>query len=73
MSKVYLKLTTGKQENLRLINGKLTDQNNSDDDNNFKAEFSSPRWQLMQLSNDEKKQHEKFINNMTNSLWKKIE
>ena len=73
LSKVYLKLTTGKQENLNLMNDKLTGHDNSDDDKNFKAEFLSPRWQLMQLSNYEKKQHEKFINEMTNSLWKKIE
>ena len=73
LSKVYLKLTTGKQENLNLINDNLTGHNSSDDDKNFKVEFSSPRWQLMQLSNFEKKQHEKFINEMTNSLWKKID
>ena len=73
LSKVYLKLTTGKQENLNLINDNLTGHNSSDDDKNFKVEFSSPRWQLMQLSNLEKKQHEKFIDEMTNSLWKKID
>ena len=73
LSKVYLKLTTGKQEDLNLISNKTNNHNNSHNDKNFKSEFLVPRLQLMQLSDHEKKQHEKFINEMINPIWKKIE
>ena len=39
---------------------------------NFKVSFLTPREQLMKLSNDEKKQHEKFLTEMTDPIWKKI-
>ena len=41
LSKVYLKLTTGKQENLNLINNKLINLNKNKEIKNFKNEFFS--------------------------------
>ena len=72
LSKVYLKLTTGKQENLNLIDNKLANLNKSKETKNFKESFSIPREQLMNVSNHEKKQHERFITEMTDPLWRKI-
>lgn len=72
LSKVYLKLTTGKQENFNLINKKLINLNRDKEANNFKINFSVPREQLMHLSNHEKMQHESFINKMKDPLWKKL-
>ena len=72
LSKVYLKLTTGKQENLNLINNKLMNLNGDKENKNFKVSFSVPRDKLMYLSDNEKKQHESFIAEMTDPLWKKI-
>ena len=72
LSKVYLKLTTGKQENLDLINNRLVNTNNNKEDKNFKVSFSVSREELMHVSDHEKKQHESFINEMINPLWKKI-
>ena len=72
LSKVYLKLTTGKQENLNLMDNKLLNLNNNSRTNNFKAIFSAPRENLMNLSDHEKKQHESFITEMTDPLWKNI-
>ena len=71
LSKVYLKLTTGKQENLNLIENKVIDFNNNKNTKELKGSFSVPREQLMYVSNHDKKQHESFINGMTDSLWKK--
>ena len=73
LSKVYLKLTTGKQENFNLINNKQENFNNNKEPKNFKMNFSIPRKQLMQLSDQEKKQHENFISGMNNPLWNKAE
>ena len=39
---------------------------------NFKKNFSVPRKQLMHLSDHEKKQHESFIDEMKDPLWKKL-
>ena len=72
LSKVYLKLTTGKQENLNLIENKLTNFNNNNNTKNLKSSFSVPREKLMDVSDYEKKQHESFITEMTDPLWKKI-
>ena len=72
LSKVYLKLTTGKQENLNLMNNKLLNLNNNKRPNNFKEIFSEPREKLMNLSDYEKEQHESFITEMTDPLWKNI-
>ena len=71
LSKVYLKLTTGKQENFNLINNKQKNINENKEAKNFKMNFSIPRKQLMQLSDEEKKQHENFISGMNNPLWNK--
>ena len=71
LSKVYLKLTTGKQENLNLIKNKKENFYNNEEPKNFKMNFSIPRKQLMQLSDQEKKQHENFISGMNNPLWNK--
>ena len=73
LSKVYLKLTTGKQENLNLIDSKLINLNNNKNTKNIKENFSVSREQLMNLSDYEKKSHEIFINEMRNSLWNKIQ
>ena len=70
LSKVYLRLTTGKQENLNLID-KLNVHNNKEI-NDFKATFSVPREQLMNLSEHEKKKHQSFITEMKDPLWKNI-
>ena len=71
LSKVYLKLTTGKQEKLKLI--KKTDFRVVKDENrmNIKNHFLKPREHLMKLSNHEKTKHLKFINDMKDPLWKK--
>ncbi len=72
LSKVYLRLTTGKQENLNLLDNKFTKIYDNQDSNNHKAKFSVPRKKLMHLSNSEKAQHENFIDEMSDPLWKKI-
>ena len=72
LSKVYLKLTTGKQESFNLTDYKLVNLNNNKEPKNSKVNFSVPRIILMQLSDHEKKKHESFISNMTNPLWKKF-
>ncbi len=72
LSKVYLKLTTGKQENLNLTDIKLANPNNNKEADNFKGNFVIPRERLMCLTDHEKKQHESFIAEMTDPLWKKI-
>ena len=72
LSKVYLKLTTGKQENLDLIDNELANPNKNKNVNNFKESFLIPRDQLMNLSNHEKEEHQRFIREMTDPLWKKI-
>ena len=71
LSKVYLKLTTGKQENLNFLNNKAR-KFYDNEQLNYKEEFSVPREKLMNLSNSQKTQHEKFINEMASSMWKKI-
>ena len=72
LSKVYLKLTTGKQENLNLINNKLMNFNGSKENKKFKNNFSVPREKLMHLSKSERMQHESFISGMKDPLWKKL-
>ena len=72
LSKVYLKLTTGKQENLNFTNNKLINANNNKNNKDLKVNFCVPRKKLMDISTYEKKEHEKFIAEMTNPLWKKI-
>ena len=72
LSKVYLRLTTGKQENFNLTNNKTVNINDNIEDNNFKVSFSVPRKKLMYLSDYEKKNHETFIAEMTDPLWKKL-
>ena len=72
LSKIYLKLTTGKQENLNLINNQLVDHNYNQNTKNFRENFSVPRIELMQLSEHEKKQHKIFISDMIDPLWKKV-
>ena len=72
LSKVYLRLTTGKQEKLNLKHVNIIEFNNNQDNNNTKKTFSSPREQLMQLSDKEKIRHENFINGMKDPIWKII-
>ena len=72
LSKVYLNLTTGKQEKLKLDlrNEKITKQRNLNQ--NYIDKFNEPRKQLMLLSENEKKYHENFINEIKDPIWKKI-
>ena len=72
LSKVYLKLTTGKQENLNFIDNISINPNGNKITKNLKLNFGVPREKLMDVSSYEKKQHESFITGMTNPLWKKI-
>ena len=72
LSKVYLKLTTGKQESLKLINNKFFKLNENENINQYKSNFIVPRDKLMKLSDNEKREHENFINNMKNPIWKKV-
>ena len=72
LSKVYLKLTTGKQENFNLIDNKLVNLNNNQKPKDFRVNFSVPRKILMHLSDLEKKHHESFISDMIDPLWKKV-
>ena len=55
LSKVYLKLTTGKQENLNLTHNKLVNLDNIENVKSFKENFAVPRDKLMYLSDHEKK------------------
>ena len=73
LSKVYLKLTTGKQEDLDLINVKLTDLNKDKCNLEYKDNFQIPRYKLMNLSDEEKKRHESFLAEMKDAIWKKID
>ena len=71
LSKVYLKLTTGKQENLNFIKNEPIKSNINQETKNIKLNFLVPREQLMLLSDHEKQEHENFITEMKNPLWKK--
>ncbi|MFL2821799.1 MAG: DNA polymerase III subunit epsilon [Candidatus Puniceispirillales bacterium] len=72
LSKVYLNLTTGKQEKFNLTDSKVVNFNSNIETKNLKVSLSVPREKLMNLSDHEKKQHENFIAEMTDPLWKKI-
>ena len=71
LSKVYLRLTTGKQENLNFTNNKFTNSKN-ENAKNYKSIFSIPRKNLMYLSDVERQQHKRFIDEIKDPLWKKI-
>ena len=73
LSKVYLRLTTGKQEDLNLIDIVSVNLNKDNFSSKYEDVFQVPRAQLMKLSVDEKKKHENFLTEMKNSIWKKIE
>ena len=72
LSKVYLRLTTGKQENLNLLHNNLKKSNKNQKAWVYKEKFLKPRKKLMQLSNNEKIRHNNFINEMRDPLWRKI-
>ena len=72
LSKVYLKLTTGKQEDLNLMNIKSVDLSSDDFNFKYKENFKVPRDGLMKLSDEEIKNHKAFITEMKDSMWKKI-
>ena len=72
LSKVYLKLTTGKQEDLNLMNIKSVDLSSDDFNFKYRENFKVPRDGLMKLSDEEIKNHEAFITEMKDSMWKKI-
>ena len=65
-------MTTGKQENLNLIDNKLTNFSDKQVNKDYKSHFSVPRENLLYLSDYEKKQHENFLNEMKDPLWKKL-
>ena len=69
LSKVYLKLTTGKQENLDLVNYNINLMNDTTEDIKYKKNFALPREHLMSLSDDDKKRHEEFLSEMKNPIW----
>ena len=46
--------------------------NENKETKHFKLNFSVPRKKLMNISDYEKEQHESFIIEMKNPLWKKI-
>ena len=71
LSKVYLKLTTGKQESLKLIDNNFFKLSKNENINHYKNNFLIPRDNLMNLSDNEKKEHEDFINKMNNPIWKR--
>ena len=72
LSKVYLKLTTGKQESLKLIDNKFFKLNENENIKHNKNNFLIPRDKLMKISDHEKKEHENFINKMKNPIWKRV-
>ena len=72
LSKVYLKLTTGKQETFNLNDSKYMKLNEDENKTMYKENFLLPREHLMSLSSYEKKEHAKFLDKMENSVWKKI-
>ena len=72
LSKVYLKLTTGKQESLKLIDNDIFKLSKNENINHYKNNFLIPRNKLMNLSDNEKKEHENFINKMNNPIWKRV-
>ena len=72
LSKVYLRLTTGKQENLNLNDIKYTKFNDTKNINHDKTIFLNPREQLMHLTNSEKAEHENFISKMKDPHGKKL-
>ena len=72
LSKVYLRLTTGKQEDLNLMDIKSVKLDKDNLSLNYKDNFRVPRAQLMNLSDNEKNKHERFLDEMTDSIWKKI-
>ena len=72
LSKVYLKLTTGKQENLNLTTNNSIKFNEKIQKKEYLEKFALPRNKLMFLSDHDKAQHEHFISKMKNSIWEKI-
>ena len=73
LSKVYLKLTTGKQENLNLMGAKLNEINNYKNMESYKKNFLIPRDRLMKLSDNERAEHKKFLAKMKYPIWNKNE
>ena len=72
LSKVFLKLTTGKQEILNLKDEHSIKSIGSYNNKTYKSEFLTPRSRLVNLTNDDRAEHEKFINGMKDPIWKKI-
>ena len=72
LSKVYLRLTTGKQEILNLIDTKPVKLTKDKFNFKLKKNFCVPRHRLMNLTDDEKKSHKDFLSEMEDPVWKKI-
>ena len=72
LSKVYLRLTTGKQEKLKLVNKREVNFVRDENRKFIEDHFLKPREHLMKVSNYEKTEHLNFINGMKDPIWKKI-
>lgn len=72
LSKVYLKLTTGKQDNFDLLLNQTNSLRNLKENHHLKEQFSKSRNGLMILSNKEKEDHINFVSKMDTPIWNKI-
>ena len=72
LSKVYLRLTAGKQESLKLINKKEVKFGENEHKTIIEEHFLKPREHLMEISKYERTEHENFINDIKDSVWRKI-
>lgn len=72
LSKVYLRLTTGRQENLNLMNIETVSLDKDNLSYKYKDRFLVLRDRLMNLTDDERRRHENFVAEMKDPIWKKI-
>ena len=72
LSKVYLRLTTGRQENLNLMNIETVSLDKDNLSYEYKDRFLVLRDRLMNLTDDERRRHENFVAEMKDPIWKKI-
>ena len=69
LCKVYLRLTTGKQENLNFVNNNKSEMTKT----NVKVEIKMPnREELKNISNEDYENHIKLIDSMKDPVWRKI-
>ncbi len=72
LAKVYLKLTTGKQQNLDLTSEKTLSIGTDISSTHYKENFFTPRENLMLLSDHEKEEHKRFIAKMKKAIGTKF-